>query len=254
MKRIFGIALVLAVVTTLCFGSVALAGDPTKVDVDWDGTGDVGVTLDAEGDAEIAFSTWGYGISGEFHAVDWNDNPGGIDMVRSWADASVGNGGEISFDVLGESGQESYSFVGTSGTADMTFSTTTYSGGLTNWEYRGGNFGQLSASGPGYEILHWIQDVDGDGAGVDVLGQGGSATVTTKVDWIGSDGSFEFGAGYREAGVKATGLGETTLSGGGSDRLSGWNWSMPNGGSYKAIWSYVNGVDVGYQEFLIRGN
>ena len=45
MKKIFGIALVLAVLTTLCFGSVALAADPPEVTVNFNATNpDITVT------------------------------------------------------------------------------------------------------------------------------------------------------------------------------------------------------------------
>lgn len=46
MKKIFGIALVLAVVTTLCFGTVALAGPDEQVNINWEIDGPGGLIVD----------------------------------------------------------------------------------------------------------------------------------------------------------------------------------------------------------------
>lgn len=134
MKKIIGIALVLAVVTTLCFGSVALAQDPTEVKISWGdgdfdagdypvdfGGGRIAATVTAGDDATIKFDTWGSAISGSFTCTDKNDNPFpsyAVDKVSSKIDAHVDNGYiEFSHErtasgtPYGPAGQTSYNYL-----------------------------------------------------------------------------------------------------------------------------------------------
>jgi len=90
MKKLIGIALVLALAVMLVPGA-AFAADPTTLTVDWGpgttgpSSGYIGTTFTAGNDAVYSFYTDGTGIAGSFHAVDSNDNPYGygIDSTNS---------------------------------------------------------------------------------------------------------------------------------------------------------------------------
>lgn len=144
MKKIFGIALVLAVLTTLCFGSVALAADPTNVNVTWSGTGAVGGTVTAG--STLATTNWssvGNAISGTFTAHYEVRNPGdvsakGSNHYTTSMDAQVSDGGWIDYyttrGTLGSvaqgdasphpGGNQSYSYVEAYGTGSSAVMTT----------------------------------------------------------------------------------------------------------------------------------
>lgn len=57
MKKIFGIALVLAVITTLCFGGVALADDPVKTTVNFEGS-NPNITISSQAQLKAGYSTY----------------------------------------------------------------------------------------------------------------------------------------------------------------------------------------------------
>lgn len=142
MKKVFGIALVLAVLTSLCFGSVALADGPTEVKVTWSGSGFEGITVTAGDDAVIDFFTSGAGINGNFIARDLNDNPWSfnVDTVNSYITADVTDGviwyqsnRTDSAGKYGPAGQLVYNFVGvTGGTGEMATGGQTNCASMTN--------------------------------------------------------------------------------------------------------------------------
>ncbi|HEY54747.1 MAG TPA: hypothetical protein G4N91_00475 [Dehalococcoidia bacterium] len=138
MKKIFGIALVLAVVTTLSFGSVSLAaegldadiggsddaGVTGEVNVTWDGTGWVAGDVYSGDDAETHFNTacTGSHISGSFTASLTQNTAYpymGVDNFSTYIDAEVINGfidyrttrNDSYESMYGVAGQESYSHV-----------------------------------------------------------------------------------------------------------------------------------------------
>jgi len=108
LKKLIGIALVLAVVASLTFGGAALAYDPPNtVTMDWGdsgtgyGSGSVEATVVNGADAVASFATVGAGIRGSFSATDQNDDTGtyglayGFDDVSSQIKAEVIEGGYI---------------------------------------------------------------------------------------------------------------------------------------------------------------
>jgi len=90
-RRILGIAVGFALVVSLLFSGVALADDPTHVDVNWDGAGAVTGSVTAGDDATALFGSAGSHHIGEFHAVDNNDNPYtyGVDSCTFSLDTSI---------------------------------------------------------------------------------------------------------------------------------------------------------------------
>jgi len=212
----------------------------TEVDTHWDGSGTFGENVFYADGVESHFSTSGNDLEGEFHATSVDD--------KSWADASVGNGGEISFDVYGRDGDDTHSYVETSNNASMTF-TTEMTYGWNNWLATNG--GELSASGKDYEIRHSIKQEgwSNDGAIVDVIGNG-DATVTIGNEGSQPGGRFVFG-GY-DSSVEAEGQGTTVVMGNGDHRLRGDDWNMLSGGTHTETWNYDDGVSI--SDFWMSGN
>jgi len=148
MKKIFGIALVLAVLAVLSLGSVALADPPTDVTITWGGglvdsggyptdygAGWVSATVTAGDDATTTFSTTGNAILGQFTARDFNDDSTMyfVDKFTTSFSADVTDGyATISTErtdfaagwdeagppyMYGYAGEHSYNYVGASGGA-----------------------------------------------------------------------------------------------------------------------------------------
>jgi len=254
MKKLFVTLMSLLVL----FSFVGLAD--TETDVDWSGSGTVGVDFLAGDDAVVNTSTSGNGIEGEFHAKDHENNPYnyGVDNVTANIDARVYGGGVINYthtrtdskeSSYGQSGQVSHSSVWSSnGYAGMIFRTRTNYASMKNSQYGFRNNNQFFASGSNYSMFHSIRGADGDGAYVEVLGSSGNARITSMCSSASGNG-FNFGIGcgcYTNSNVDAAGSGTTTLHGIGSNNLEGKGWSMPSGGTYTATWSYDDGADINY--------
>jgi len=126
LKKLIGIALVLAVVASLTLGSAVFAADPTEVDITWDGSGEVGGSVAAGDDANASFYSGSVYQVGEFHAIDNNDNPYGygVDSCTFSLETSLNDAGEAWLEVsrtdaessgYGDPGQQSLTYVGFEG-------------------------------------------------------------------------------------------------------------------------------------------
>jgi len=145
-KRIFSIALILALMSTMLCGSIALADDPTTVEIDWDGGGWVDATVIGGDDAITTFNTGGNHIEGTFTA---DYTPGSysymeVNTLASRLDALVTGGGYIDYrtertDCYGgwsPAGQVSYSLVQTDdGNASMGTGSKSHLNGLIDYNY-----------------------------------------------------------------------------------------------------------------------
>jgi hypothetical protein len=235
MKKIFGIALLLAVVATLAFGSVALAADPTEVNMNWSGSGSVGTTVTAGNDAIIHFAASGSGISGNFTAKDFNDNPYfyNVDTVSSYIQSAVADGSswyrvnrtDSKVSMYGPPGQISYSFIGANGgTAEMA------TGGFTNYaELEDPTYGKpkttsgknFEANASSYLIYRYIQTSDGDNAWFQAQGSGTALIDCMSCNAWGS--WFDFGRGsgcYTNADAQFTGAGSFQVMGSAGNSVS----------------------------------
>jgi len=123
VKKRFVIALVIALVSVMAFGGVALADSPTEVTVDWSGAGEVGGAVEAGDDAISSFYSGGNnGNVGQFGFVDSNNNPYGygVDSCSSFLDTNISGGGSAWLRMnrtdaktsYGDPGQISYTYVG----------------------------------------------------------------------------------------------------------------------------------------------
>jgi hypothetical protein len=227
MKKIFGIALALAVIAALAFGSVALAADPTDVVVNWNGGGSVGGSVTAGDDASVTFNATGSYIDGNLTVTDQNNNPYGygVDTVNHYIQSTVGGGSSFytitrddSGGSYGPPGQISYSYIFASGgTAEMA------TGGFTNFAEledptysmpkttSGKNF---EANAGSYVIQRYIQTSDGDFAQFAAAGSG-----TAMIDCMSCNAwntwfNFARGSGcYTNADAQFTGTGTFNVYG-----------------------------------------
>ncbi len=152
-------------------------------------------------------------------------------------------------------GQTSFSEVWSAdgtGTLDFTvqsnthyLQTYTYSGFPVNFE----------ASGSEFSIIHKLTSSLPTNFGrLDITGSG-SASVVHSYDLAGYSGdSFAFGAGTGGCvwgtSISATGSGIASVWGEGEDYLrdgsygQSSDWELPNGGSFGAMWTYSDGLEV----------
>lgn len=260
----------LAVIGSLCFGTVALAADPIDVDVTWTGSGSVGGTVVAG--STLATTNWGStgnSISGTFTA-DYNVG-GTYNSYSTSMDASVTDGiiefvttrgalGYTDGSALELGGQQSYSFVGTgwytgapipanwnpsTGTVDMTTRTActavfaTHKGTDTSlvdntygWGAMAGKH-NFSATATDYTIIREM--LASDGAYI----QGwavGSGTADMDCGWAKAHRDYANGPGgpgYDFNWLKdftATGTGYFTTTGEGETLVTFYDIVSPTGG------------------------
>jgi hypothetical protein len=259
MKRIIVIALALAIAFTLCFGTIALADDPTEVTVTWNGSGGVGESVNT-GDTTSGFTTIGDYIAGSYTAKDFNDNPYNytVDSFSAYLNASVTNGYISSgatrvnsyVPMYGAGGQTSLSYVEVvNGTASMAYrSTTNYAAmGDCSYTYQLPGGHNITAIADLYTIIRSILDGQGNSGYVGVNGTG-SATLDCMGAGASGNGGVSFGSGcgcYTDASFSAVGNGyfEVTGTGNNSVTFNGLGMSS-GGGSLSIIANFVNSFSI----------
>ena len=261
MKKLIGIALALALVLALCFSTIALAADPTNVNVTWDGTGGVGTGVNT-GDSNAGFTTSGSIISGSYAATDSNNNPYGygVDSFSSYLNASVTNGfiqtgvarNDSYVPMYGSGGQldTGYVWVG-DGTASMAFRSTTNYAKLVDATYGyqlpGGH--NIVVNAASYMIDRFISDGRGNSGEVYATGTG-SATLDCMSSEASGCWNLTLGRGagcYTDANFNATGTSghfEVTGVGNNSVVFNGLGISS-GGGSLGIIANWLNNFSIG---------
>ena len=265
MKKLVGIALIVAVALTLCLGTVAMAADPVDVNMNWSGSGSVGTTVTAGNDGVIQFATGGTGISGTFTARDWNDNPYAynVDTIQSYLDANVTEGSiwyqagrtDSYAPMYGHSGQVVESFVGVSGgSGEMATGTWTNYARMANGTYgqphtNGGKNFEVNASS--YYIYSFIGANGSLGSQTDnwamfqSLGSGTAAIncMTTEASGCGTTGLGWGGGCYTNANAAFTGSGQFRVDATGTNQIvtpiadaagnpAPGAWTIPGNGTY----------------------
>jgi len=268
MKKIFGIALVLAVLTTLCFGSVALADDPVDVEVIWgggavdgggfpvnSGSGWVSGTVTAGDDAATTFSTGGFEILGRFTANQTANTAYpymGVDTFTTDLDAIVGGAGygyieyqtnrtDSYESMYGPSGQTSYNYlevVDGSGAMAMRSLTNFASQRDYLWaqvKTPGGYNFEVNADS--YYLQRTVSASDGDFADLEAWGSGFAAleAISSRMD----DDSLYFGRQWEsyDSYFTATGSGTFDLEGVGDNEVTFNNISMTGSTSGGMLWN-----------------
>lgn len=238
---------------------------PTTFDAEWDMSGGVNWTVVNGDDSFSTFGISGNHAFGEYHAIDYDDNPYGynVDSTKFWLKANVENGGYIEYAVTrtdsktsmyGPPGQYTYSYVGSSdGSAFMGQRTTTNYAEQKNCNYGWQSNNQYTADGTSFYLDHEIYASSGEGAGVNITGSG-SASVTVMGDEM-YPGSFNLGykacGCYTNAKASGTGSGIFTL-GGTADNSLTWYGGSAGGGTYTTTVNYLDGFQV--DNIWLKGN
>ena len=201
---------------------VAIEASATVTKVRWDGSGEIGVHFVSDDDATNDFWTGGNTISGEYHAIDNDDNPYGygIDTTDVKVKAHVVNGyieyrftrDDSHTSMYGVAGQESYTFIGSYyGTADFRWHSRSDYAKYQSCHYGWQNDNQIQATGE-HVIHHYIDNGNEEGAEI-VIDADGNTNLTIMNEHADSNG-FKFGRGcgcYHNAHVDITGTGNFTM-------------------------------------------
>lgn len=258
MKKIFTIAIAIALLATLLIGSTVSADDPTEVNIEWDGAGLVETTVNAGDDAVTTFSTAGAYIKGSFNAVDSNNNPYsyGVDSYTTYLNAEVTGGWmEMVTDRLtsktsmyGPAGQQSGIFVGTTGTASVAQRTTTNYAAMKDPTYTYQLTGGHNVVVDGvYELNRWILDGQGNRGYVYSYGEGSAVLDSMSTESSGNGGiRLGWGCGcYTDASYTATGSGYFEATGVGNTKVKYEGLGIESGGgSLSIIADFVNGFNI----------
>jgi len=264
MKKRFLLSLFLALVLVLSFSSVAMATDPTTVDVTWDGAGIIGGTVVAGDDATVVWTSQGVtSNTGEFHAADQNNNPYGynVDTCSFSLEASLAGGGLAMLDVLrtdaktsyGAAGQRSYTFVGIDdGTATLQNRSGTNYASMRDCNYSWNSNDHITVTGASYYALSRFMDsensVTGDAnfAGLQAWGSGDADLDCMNAE--ASAGQVRLGKGcgcYTNADFTANGIGTLQLDGvGNNSATTAMAPGMTGATSFQFIASWVGTFSI----------
>jgi len=237
--------------------SVLVFAVPTTVDLGWDAFGGtVDITVFNGDDSVGTLVTTGAHFWGEFNSTDFDNNPYsyGVDSGVFTTKSNVEGGGSVSFRVertdtkssYGGSGQVSYDEVWSiDGTAFLARRTSTNYASQMNNNY-GWATNNYQAAGSQYGVLHSIATGDGDGASINVFGNG-SAVINAPNDQLGGN-AFRLGIGngctnLGPATVAATGAGTYEIMAVGVHELNGNGWTAPNGAAYYANFIFNGGFN-----------
>lgn len=255
MKKKLIIGLVVALVMVLTPASVVFAVDPTEVDVNWSGSGGVGVDIDT-GDAEAGFGTAGDVINGSYSATDFNDNPYsyGVDSFSSLFTGSVINGFMTtdclrtdSTGMYGVDGQYSFSGVEVwDGSASMAYRSITNFAQMTDATYGNqlpGGHNIVVNDATAYYMERWIDDNRGNRGYLEASGDG-DATLDCMTAVASGCWTLQFGRGggcYTDANFSATGSGgHFEVAGTGNNNVTFHGLGVSSGGgtlSFIANWT-----------------
>jgi hypothetical protein len=261
VKKFLRIIVPILVVLTLTFifAGAALADDPTTVTVTWNGAGGIGTNVNS-GDSNAGFSTLGNAISGEYTAMDSNDNPYtyGVDSFSSYLNASVTNGNIStgiarvnSYAGYGNGGQLDTAFVGVDGgTGSIAFRSVTNYAAMTDATYTyqlpGGHNIVVDASA--YTIDRAISDGRGNSGEVYATGNGAATLGCMSSEASGCwNLSLGCGAGcYTNANFQAAGANghfEATGVGNNSVVFNGLGISS-GGGTLQVVANWLNSFNI----------
>ena len=237
-------------------GGLALA--QTTVDLNWDVVGgNIKIDFNAGDDAYAGLLTGGSYIFGEFHGIDYDNNPYNynVDTVRAKVRANIDGGGYVEFimerqdswePMYGPEGQATYTYLETSGTGFFATNTRTNYADMITHNYGFQNDNQWSASGDYFRILHYIRAGNPDySAGFYARGTG-SIDVTLMSSEARGASSWRFGEGagcYLNAHAEGTGSGAFGLWGAAPTELHAFGATI-GGGSVALEILYNNGFST----------
>lgn len=260
-RRIFGIVIGLALVTSLLFGGVAFAADPTTVDVTWSGVGSVDGEVNAGDDAVTYFHSEGSNHAGEFHAIDNNDNPYGygVDSCSFSLETAITGTGWATLNVnrtdstgmYGPAGQQSYTYVGVnSGSATLQNQSSTNYAAMKDCNYGWHANDHVTVTGASaYTIVRFMDNDSSSPGGTDSIRLDAWGSGDADLDCMSSsasgNGGVRLGCGcgcYTNAGFTATGIGTFQLQGmGDTTATTAMAPGMTGASSFNFIANWIGG-------------
>jgi len=207
---------VLTLLLPILFLGIPVVLAETTVDITWDGGGVFSTWFNVSDDATTYFGTVGSGIWGEFHGIDYHDNPYnyGVDTAEVKIKANVHQGYmEYAFTrtdshepMYGEAGQFSYTYI-EADDGSFAWHTKSNYAKLMNCNYGWQNDNQIWASGN--FIVHHELSVDADRYAY-IHQEGSGETNITSMSEEAQGKTFKFGKGcgcYTNAKVSSSGSG-----------------------------------------------
>jgi len=250
------IILIIAIIAT-----AGLTMAQTTFDSYWDGSGYHKIQFINGDDATNDFSTGGDYISGEYHAVDHDDNPYnyGVDTTDIKIKAHANNGYiEYKFTrndshtrMYGDAGQESYTLIDSYGDAYFAWHSNSNYARLRNCNYGWQSSNQIHATGSHY-INHYLAINDHEGAGIVINADGTTDLTIMNEDHWGS--GFKFGKGcgcYTNAHVDITGSGIFDLYANADNEIT-TDWGITTDGYLNVHSEFTNGFH--FDNFALSGN
>jgi hypothetical protein len=235
----------------------------TTVDTTWNGGGSFVTHFVSGNDAHSDLSTSGALISGEFHAIDYDNNPYGynVDTTDTSTKAHVTNGNIIYtftrddsyVPMYGVAGQESYTYIGSSGTGDFAWHSNSNYAALGNSNYGWQSNNQMMATGNHY-IDHYISANANNGAEIQVEAVG-TTQISDMCDEASGATSFKFGKGcgcYTNDNVNTVGSGSFNLDAYADNQIVTDTGITVNGGSLNIHSDFDNGFH--FNHFALTGN
>lgn len=215
MRALIGLVVICLLMTTIG------ASAETTTDITWDGGGEIEIHFVSDDDATNDFQTGGSTISGEYHAIDKDDDPYGygVDTTDIKVKAHVVDGyieyrftrDDSHTSMYGDAGQESYTFIDSYGTADFRWHSWSNYAKYQSCHHGWQNDNQIQATGK-HVIHHYIDNGNDEGAEI-LINADGSTNLTIMNEQADSNG-FKFGRGcgcYHNAHVDITGTGNFTM-------------------------------------------
>lgn len=255
MKRF----LMWVVILAMAGGLTAFAFAQTTLDVLWDSWGgNVTVDFQAGDDNHTWLDTGGNHFFGEFHGINYDDNPYSynVDTVRAKVRANIEGGGYLEFGMdrqdsyvpmYGPSGQSTYTYLETSDLGFFATNTRTNFADMITHNYGWQSNSQWTASGDYFFIIHWIRAGDpSSNAGFTAEGSG-SVDVTLMSSEARGQTSWRLGEGagcYTNAHASGTGSGYFIIGGQAPNNLSAFGGVTIGGGSVLLDIYYNNGFSV----------
>lgn len=208
---------------------VIFADDSTSIDIYWVGdNATVNYIIVSGNDTWTRFNSNGANISGEFHAIDYNDNPGGFDTFETRVKASFSGGGKIELEtMIIDTLASSYTKIETDASGYIGWKTTANSTHLLNFNSDNWETGHEIQANGDFEVQHWLFNPDDEGILVKCeRNVTGSILINLDKEWV-TDTAFESGI---EEGCYAlgTGDGEFKIEVWADNYLNGsWGYEMP---------------------------
>ena len=259
MKKLLALSITLALFASLFFGSIALAADPTTVDVTWDGTGIVTGDVDT-GDALTNFHSEGSNHIGEFHATDYNINHYGYgvdDNVFS-LETSITGTGWAELDVnrtdsgpYGPAGQQSYTYVGVNnGNATLQNRVSTNYASMKDCNYGWNANNHITVTeATAYTLIRWMDSDSSVPGGANSIRLDAKGNGNANLDCMSSEANASqvrlgWGCGcYTNADFTATGTGAFQLqAAGNTESTTAMAPGMTGASSFSFLAGWTNGT------------